>query len=227
VQRLGRLGTIAGPHFRIMWDNAYAVHDLDDTPPQLDNIMDACRAQGTDDSVMLFASTSKVTRAGAGIAFTAGSPVNLTAFRARLQTLTIGPDKVNQLRHVRFLRDLDGVREHMQQHAAILRPKFDLVQRRLSEALDGKGMGHWSAPRGGYFVSFDSLPGLARRIINLAEDAGVKLTPAGATFPYRRDPDDSNIRLAPTFPDLADLDQAMRVFTVCVQLASVTQRLAD
>jgi aspartate/methionine/tyrosine aminotransferase len=227
VQRLGRLGTIAGPHFRIMWDNAYAVHDLDDTPPQLDNIMDACRAQGTDDSVMLFASTSKVTRAGAGIAFTAGSPVNLTAFRARLQTLTIGPDKVNQLRHVRFLRDLDGVRDHMQQHAAILRPKFDLVQRRLSEALEGKGMGSWSAPRGGYFVSFDSLPGLASRIINLAEDAGVKLTPAGATFPYRRDPDDSNIRLAPTFPDLSDLDQAMRVFTVCVQLASVTQRLAD
>jgi len=226
VERLGRLGTIAGPHFRIMCDNAYAVHDLDDTPHELENIMDACRAQGTDDSLVLFASTSKVTRAGAGISFVAGSPVNLTAFRARLQTLTIGPDKISQLRHVRFLRDLDGVRAHMRKHAAILRPKFDLVQRRLSEALDGKGMGRWSAPRGGYFVSFDALPGLAGRIISLAEDAGVKLTPAGATFPYGRDPDDSNIRLAPTFPDLDDLDQAMRVFTVCVQLATVTQRLS-
>ncbi|MDA1095165.1 MAG: aminotransferase class I/II-fold pyridoxal phosphate-dependent enzyme [Acidobacteria bacterium] len=226
VQRLARLGAVAGPHFRIMWDNAYAVHDLDDTPPQLDNIMDACRAQGTHDSPVLFASTSKVTRAGAGISFMAGSPVNLTAFRARLQSLTIGPDKVNQLRHVRFLRDLEGVRGHMRKHAEILRPKFDLVQRRLSEALDDKGMGRWSTPRGGYFVSFDSLPGLASRIIGLAEDAGVKLTPAGATFPHGRDPEDTNIRLAPTFPDLADLDQAMRVFTVCVQLASVTQRLA-
>ena len=127
---------------------------------------------------------------------------------------------------MRFLRDLDGVRAHMRKHAAILRPKFDLVQRRLSEALDGKGMGCWSAPRGGYFVSFDALPGLAGQIISLAEDAGVKLTPAGATFPYGRDPDDTNIRLAPTFPDLGDLDQALRVFTVCVQLATVTQRLS-
>ena len=226
VARLARLGAVAGPYFRIMCDNAYAVHDLDDTPPQLDNIMDACRAQGTHDSLVLFASTSKVTRAGAGISFMAGSPVNLSAFRARLQSLTIGPDKVNQLRHVRFLRDLEGVREHMRKHAEILRPKFDLVQRRLSDALDGKGMGRWSTPRGGYFVSFDSLPGLASRIISLAEDAGVKLTPAGATFPHGRDPGDTNIRLAPTFPELADLDQAMRVFTVCVQLASVTQRLA-
>ena len=225
VERLARLGTFAAPHFRIMCDNAYAVHDLDDTPPELDNVMDACRAQGTDDSLVLFASTSKVTRAGAGISFMAGSPVNLAAFRARLQALTIGPDKVTQLRHVRFLQDADGVRAHMQKHAEILRPKFELVQRRLSGALEGKGMGRWSTPRGGYFVSFDSLPGLAGRIISLAEDAGVKLTPAGATFPYRRDPDNTNIRLAPTFPDLSDLDQAMRVFTVCVELASVTQRL--
>ena len=144
-----------------------------------------------------------------------------------MQVVTIGPDKVNQLRHVRFLRDMDHVRAHMRKHAAILRPKFELVFRRLSEALDGTGTGSWTTPRGGYFLSFDARPGLAGEIVRLAARAGVKLTPAGATFPYGRDPEDSNIRLAPTFPELADLDQAMRVFVVCVELASVRQTLED
>ena len=225
VDRLAQLGAAAGPHFRIMCDNAYAVHDLDDEPVPLPNIMDACRRHGTEHSLVLFGSTSKITRAGAGISFMAGSPANLAAFRSRLQILTIGPDKITQLRHVRFLRDLQGIRAHMRKHAAILRPKFEMVQQRLAEALDGAGMGAWSVPRGGYFVSFNTLPGLAGAIIALARDAGVKLTPAGATFPYRRDPDDVNIRLAPTFPDLADLDLAMQVFVICVQLASIRQRL--
>jgi DNA-binding transcriptional MocR family regulator len=225
VERLAKLGSMASPHFRIMWDNAYAVHDLDDAPPRLANLMDACRRQGTTDSLVLFGSTSKITRAGAGISFLAGSAINLDNFRNRLRVMTIGPDKINQLRHVQFLRDLDGIRAHMRKHAAILRPKFDLVQERLSNALAGTGMGSWTTPRGGYFVSFDALPGLASRIIRLAGEAGVKLTPAGATFPYRRDPNDTNIRLAPTFPNLADLDQALQVFLVCVQLASIRQRL--
>jgi aspartate/methionine/tyrosine aminotransferase len=226
VDRLARLAPVAGPHFRIMCDNAYAVHDLDDTPPPLANIMDACRRHGSEDSLVLVASTSKVTRAGAGISFIGGSPTTLGTFRQRLQVLTVGPDKVTQLRHVRFLRDMTGVQAHMRKQATILRPKFELVQQRLSEALEGSGMGSWSTPRGGYFTSFDALPGLATEIIRLAGDAGVKLTPAGATFPYRRDPDDANIRLAPTFPELAELDQAMQVFVVCVQLASVRHQLS-
>ena len=226
VDRLAGLAALAGPNFRIMCDNAYAVHDLDDDPPQLANVMDACRRRGTEDSLLLFASTSKVTRAGAGIAFIGGSTTNLDQFRTRMQVFTIGPDKVNQLRHVRFLRNLAGVRAHMRKHAEILRPKFQLVRRHLSDTLAGAGMGSWTTPRGGYFLSFDARPGLAAEIIKLAADAGVKLTPAGATFPYRRDPDDVNIRLAPTFPELAELDQAMRVFVVCVQLASIRQALA-
>ena len=225
VDRLGRLPTIAGPHFRIMWDNAYAVHDLYDDAPRLANIMDACRRHGTEDSLALFGSTSKVTRAGAGISFIAGSAATLGRFRTRMAVFTIGPDKVNQLRHVRFLRDLDGIRAHMRRQAAILRPKFEVVLRQLSAALDGTGMGSWTSPRGGYFLSFDALPGLATEIVRLAADAGVKLTPAGATFPYRRDSDDANIRLAPTFPELTELEQAMGVFVVCVQLASVRSRL--
>ena len=143
-----------------------------------------------------------------------------------MQVFTIGPDKVNQLRHVHFLRDLTGIRTHMRKHAEILRPKFKLVQDHLSHALEGAGMGKWTNPKGGYFLSFDTLPGLAKEIVRLAAGAGVKLTPAGATFPYRRDPDDVNIRLAPTFPELTDLDQAVQVFVLCVQLASIRQALS-
>ena len=227
VDRLARLAAIAGPRFRILCDNAYAVHDLDDEPPRLANVMEACRRHRTEDSLVLFASTSKVTRAGAGISFMGGSPATLDWFRRRMQVATIGPDKVNQLRHVRFLRDMAHVRAHMRRHAAILRPRFELVFRRLSEALDGTGAGSWTTPRGGYFLSFDARPGLAREIVHLAARAGVKLTPAGATFPYGRDPGDSNIRLAPTFPELADLDRAMQVFVVCVELAAVRQALEN
>jgi DNA-binding transcriptional MocR family regulator len=226
VERFARLAWIAGRHFRIVWDNAYAVHDLDDRPMPLTSIFDLCRRLGTEDSVVTLGSTSKITRAGAGIGFLAMSAANLKAFRQRLSVYTIGPDKVNQLRHVLFLKNLQGVLAHMQKHAAILRPKFEAVLRHLDSGLAGSDMGRWTRPRGGYFISFDAQPGLAKEIVRLAGEAGVKLTPAGATFPYGRDPDDSNIRLAPTYPSLNELDQAMRVFVTCVQLATVRQRLA-
>ena len=221
IDRLARLPSLASPHFRVMCDNAYAVHDLDNNSPTLPSIMDAYRRHGAEDSLVLFASTSKITRAGAGISFIAGSPATLGHFRKRMQVCTIGPNKINQLRHVRFLQDLAGIRAHMRKHAAILRPKFDLVLKHLSDALHGTGLGSWTTPRGGYFLSFNALPNLATDIVSLAAGAGVKLTPAGATFPYRHDPQDTNIRLAPTFPEPEELSRAMDVFVVCVQLASI------
>jgi DNA-binding transcriptional MocR family regulator len=177
--------------------------------------------------VVLFGSTSKVSFAGAGLAFMGASVDTLNAFRQHLAVSTIGPDKVNQLRHVRFLPDMNAVRDLMQRHAALLRPKFQCVQNRLREGLEGCGMGRWTDPAGGYFVSFDSLPGLAARIIARAAQAGVKLTPAGAAFPYGKDPEDRNIRLAPSYPEVDDVDRAMQVFVCCVQLCSVEQRLHE
>ena len=227
VERFARLARRAGPNFRIMWDNAYAVHDFDDDPPALANVMDRCRAAGTEDSVVLFGSTSKITRAGAGVAFMAASPANLASFTEHLGVQTIGPDKVNQLRHVRFLRDGDGIRAHMRRQAAIVRPKFERVVRHLDARLGADGPGSWSRPRGGYFLSFDAPDGLAAEIVGLAGEAGVKLTPAGATFPRGRDPRDANIRLAPTYPSLDEIDRAMPVFVTAVALAAARQRLGQ
>lgn len=224
VDRIAALGKIAGQHFRVMWDNAYAVHDLDAEPPILANLMEACRQHGTQDNVFITGSTSKITFAGAGVAFAATSVDNLKHLKKWLSAVTIGPDKVNQLRHLRLLKDMDGLRAHMRKHAALIKPKFDSVQQHLAR-LDGKGMGTWTNPRGGYFASFDALPGLAKEIVKLAGEAGVKLTPAGATYPYGKDPEDKNIRIAPTFPVIAEVDQAMQVFVTCVELASVRQRL--
>ena len=225
VERFAQLARRAGPNFRILWDNAYAVHDLDDDPPVPANLMDSCRAAGTEDSVVLLASTSKITRAGAGVAFLAASAANRAAFTKHLGVQTIGPDKVNQLRHVRFLRETGGIRALMRRHAAIVRPKFDLVRRHLDQGLAPDGIGSWTRPRGGYFLSFETPPGLAARVVALAAEAGVKLTPAGATFPYGRDPDDTNIRIAPTYPSLDEIDRAMPVFVNAVALAAVRQRL--
>ena len=222
VRRLARLGSIAGPNFRIMWDNAYAVHDLYDDPPVLLDLMECCRAEGTADSAVMFASTSKITRAGAGVAFMAASPGNLAQFRKHLGVQTIGPDKLNQLRHVNFLRDIDGIRALMRRHAAIMRPKFERVLSFLDAGLAGSAQ--WTRPRGGYFISVDVAPGTAREVVRLAADAGVKLTPAGATFPYGRDPDDANIRLAPSYATLDEIDQAMPVFVVAVRLAAVRRQ---
>ena len=225
VQRMAALPGKAAKDFFVFWDNAYAVHELGGPPIPLCNLMDECRRRGSHDQVVIFGSTSKVSFAGAGLAFMGASPDTLEAFRRHLSVSTIGPDKVNQLRHLRFLPDMGAVRELMIRHAALLQPKFHCVQQRLSEGLQDRGMGTWTDPAGGYFVSFDALPGLARDIIAKAAAAGVKLTPAGAAFPYGRDPEDRNIRLAPSFPPVEDVDRAMQVFVTCVQLCSVEQRL--
>lgn len=224
LERLAQLGKRAGPHFRIFFDNAYAVHALDEDAPQLASLMELCRAAGTADSVYIFGSTSKITFAGAGVAFIGASKANLAEFRKHLGFSQIGPDKVNQLRHVRFLKDRAGIEALMRRHAALLRPRFEAVLSALRGELEG--LGRWTEPRGGYFVSFDTLPGLAREVVSMAAAAGVSLTPAGATFPYGQDPDDSNIRLAPSFASVGDITRAMEVFVVCVKLASVRQALA-
>jgi len=221
VERIAALGKIAGPNFRVMWDNAYSVHDLVEKPPELSNVMNYCRKYGTEDNLILTTSTSKITFAGGGISFFGASKNNLDHFRKRLSMMSIGPNKLNQQRHVLFLKNLEGIKDHMLKHAKILRPKFDMVNMHLENELRGKGVGKWSKPKGGYFVSFESLNGLASEIIKLAGQTGLKLTPAGSTFPYRLDPKDSNIRLAPTFPSLKELDLAMKIFVTCVQLASV------
>ncbi len=227
VARFAELPKLAAPGFRILWDNAYAVHDLEPDPPQLAELFSLAKQAGTEDAVVMFGSTSKVTFAGAGVAFMAASTPVLSAFEQRLGALMIGPDKVNQLRHAKLFPDVDALTSHMRRHAAIIRPKFEAVQEALEEGLAGTGFAAWTQPRGGYFVSVDTLPGLAREVIRLAADAGVKLTPAGATFPYGRDPEDRNIRLAPTFPPLADVRRAMEVFINCVRLASARAGLQE
>ncbi|MDO6460035.1 aminotransferase class I/II-fold pyridoxal phosphate-dependent enzyme [Granulosicoccaceae sp. 1_MG-2023] len=226
VDRIAALGKIAAPNFRVMWDNAYAVHDLDEALP-LANIREACEKHGTLNSVVQFASTSKVTFAGAGVAFMAASQENLARFKQHLGIASIGPDKVNQLRHLRLLKDAGALRAHMKQHAELLRPRFDAVLEALDTAFGDSDIAEWTRPRGGYFVSFNSRPGLAGEIVRLAKEAGVVLTPAGATFPYGKDEQDRNIRIAPSFPSLDNIRAAMEVFVVCVKLASVRQALAS
>lgn len=226
VERIAALGKIAPDNFIVMWDNAYAVHALYEDAPALASIREACVRQGTLDHVFQFGSSSKITFAGAGISFVASSPANLSALVAHLGYQTIGPDKVNQLRHVRFFGDMAGVTAHMAAHAEIIRPRFAAVLEILERELGGRGMGNWLAPRGGYFISFDTLPGLAREVVRLAAEIGVKLTPAGATFPYGDDPEDKNIRLAPTYPAPEDVVATAEAFAICVQLASLRQRAA-
>ncbi|RLA55286.1 MAG: aminotransferase [Gammaproteobacteria bacterium] len=227
VERVARLGQIATEHFIVMWDNAYAVHALYDDARPLASIRDYCLQHGTLDNVFQFGSTSKVTFAGSGVAFLGSSVDNLAALKAHLAFRMIGPDKVNQLRHVRFLQDRDTLAAHMAKHAALIRPRFESVLRTLEQELGRTGMGSWLAPRGGYFISFNTLPGLAREVVRLADDIGVKLTPAGATFPYGKDPQDSNIRLSPTFPSEQDVQATADAFVVCVKLASIRQRLEE
>lgn len=226
VERIAKLATIAGPNFRVFWDNAYAVHFLEPDSPELANIFDYCKQHDTEDSVILFGSTSKITYAGSGVSFLAASASNLQALKHALSFSTIGPDKVNQMRHVEFLRDKATIDAHMQKHADLLKPRFDAVLEKLDQELSGTGMASWTKPKGGYFISLDTRPGLAKEIIKLAADIGVKLTPAGATFPYGNDPEDKNIRIAPSFPPIADLAKATEVFIVCLKLASVRQALA-
>ncbi len=226
VQRIAGLGRIAGANFRVFWDNAYAVHDLSDTPPRLASIFDACRQRGTEDSVLQFASTSKITHAGSGVAFVAASKANLAGLQRVLSVLSIGPDKVNQLRHAKFFAAPGSLQAHMRQHAEIIKPRFASVLKHLQSAFGDNDLGQWEAADGGYFISFDTRPGLAQEVVRLAGEAGVKLTPAGATYPYGRDPEDKNIRIAPTVPTVEQVDAAMEVFVLCVKLASVKQALA-
>lgn len=225
VKRIAALGKIAGTGFRVFWDNAYAIHDLVDKPPVLANIFEACKQAGTEDSVLQFASTSKITFAGAGVAFLAASESNLTGFKKALGFMTIGPDKVNQLRHVHFFAKPGSLQAHMRKHAEILQPRFACVLKHLDEAFGDNDLGSWEKPDGGYFISFDTRTGLAKEVVRLAGEAGVKLTPAGATFPYGKDPNDSNIRIAPSVPTVEQVDGAMKVFVLCVKLASVRQAL--
>ena len=189
--------------------------------------MAAFKQAGSEDSLYLFGSTSKITFAGSGVSFVAMSSANQATFKQQLGISQIGPDKINQLRHVKFLRDSHGLEAHMGRHAALLKPRFDSVIKQLREGLDGWDIARWIEPSGGYFVSFDTRPGLAKIVVGMAASAGVVLTPAGATFPYGDDPEDSNIRIAPSFPSLADIEQAMKVFVCCVKLATVQQRLAS
>ncbi|MEO0474276.1 MAG: aminotransferase class I/II-fold pyridoxal phosphate-dependent enzyme [Bacteroidota bacterium] len=224
VDRLAKMKTAASD-FRIMWDNAYAVHHLTDSPRQLKNILAACKAAGHPDRVFIFGSTSKITFAGAGLAAMAGSEANIDWMRKHRFMQTIGPDKLNQLRHIRFFPNgMADVEAHMKKHAAILRPKFNAVLAILERELGGKGIASWTNPEGGYFISLDVADGCAKRVVQLAGEAGVKLTPAGASFPYRTDPRDRNIRIAPSLPSLPDLKEATEVLAICVQLAVAEQQ---
>ncbi|MEG1826229.1 MAG: aminotransferase class I/II-fold pyridoxal phosphate-dependent enzyme [Gordonibacter sp.] len=227
VRRLASM-PCAAEDFRIFWDNAYCVHHLYDEATEQDQLLDiatACREANNPHRCFKFASTSKVTHPGAGISGIAASPENIAEIRQRMGVGTIGYDKINQLRHVKFLKDAEGLARHMSQHAAILRPKFELVVSKLEEGLSDVGDCSWSNPRGGYFVSFDAPEGTAKRIVGLAKEAGVIMTGAGATWPYKQDPTDSNIRIAPTLPPLAELEAAMDVFVCCVKLAWIEKLL--
>ena len=228
VARFASLGLIAGPDFKIFWDNAYLVHDLTETSAKLANLFTAAQAKGCEDSVLTFASTSKITFAGAGISFFGTSSGELKAFEKFLSSQMIGFDKVNQLRHLRFLEDREGILVHMARHRELLAPKFTLVEEKLSGSLagieiDSQPLATWTTPLGGYFVSLDTLPGLASQVVELAGAVGVKLTPAGATYPNGKDPADSNIRIAPSYPTMLELGQAMDVLVTCLQLASITR----
>jgi len=215
----------AADDFRIFWDNAYVVHDLYDTTDPLLNILDECKKVGNDDMCYIFASTSKVTFPGAGVAVMAGSAANMEATRKLMTFQTIGPDKVNQLRHIRFLKDMDGVRAHMKKHAAIIRPKFEIVLNTLEKELSGLEIAEWHKPNGGYFISLDVYPGCAKKVHALLKDAGVVMTGAGATFPYGNDPKDRNLRIAPTFPTVNELEVAVNMLCLCVKIAAIDKIL--
>ena len=216
----------AAEDFRIFWDNAYTIHHLyEDKQDQLPEILELCEKAGNPDMVYKFCSTSKVTFPGSGIAAMAASKKNLEFIKGIITIQTIGHDKLNQLRHVRYFKDFEGMKNHMKKHAAILRPKFELVLKRLDEELTPIGVGEWTKPVGGYFVSFQAPNGCAKKIVAMCKEAGVTLTGAGATYPYKKDPDDSNIRIAPTFPPIEELAQALDIFTLCVKLASVEKLL--
>lgn len=216
----------AAPDFRLFWDNAYAVHPLTDTADPVIDVLGLAAAAGNPNRPIVFASTSKITFAGAGVSFLGASTANLDWYLSHAAKKSIGPDKVNQLRHLRFFRDADGVRAHMQKHRAILEPKFALVLKILEDRLGASKVASWTEPKGGYFISLDVLEGTAARVIALAKEAGIALTAAGSAFPYRKDPEDKNIRIAPSFPKTEELEKAMDGLATCVLLAA-TEKLLD
>ncbi|MBC8572928.1 aminotransferase class I/II-fold pyridoxal phosphate-dependent enzyme [Jingyaoa shaoxingensis] len=218
----------AAPDFRIFWDNAYSIHHLyDDDQDVILELLSECEKAGNPDLVYKFISTSKVSFPGSGIAAMAASEANLADARRYMNYQTIGHDKLNQLRHVRFFKDMDGMHEHMKKHAAILRPKFEAVLSVLDKELGGLEIGSWSRPKGGYFISFDAMPGCAKAIVAKAKEAGVIMTKAGATYPYGKDPQDSNIRIAPSFPTPEELAAAAEVFVLSVKLVSIDKILEN
>jgi len=227
VRRFARLEP-AAPDFRIYWDNAYGIHHLyDHDQDHLIEILAECKRAGNPDLVYKFSSTSKISFPGSGIAAIAASLNNLEDITKQLQYQTIGYDKVNQLRHVRFFKDIHGLVEHMRLHADSMRPKFEAVIETLERELGGLGIGSWLAPKGGYFISFDSMEGCAKDIVARCKKAGLVMTGAGATYPYGKDPHNSNIRIAPSYPPLGDLTAAMELFTLCVKIVSIDKLLAE
>lgn len=217
----------AADDFRIFWDNAYYVHGFREEDDYLENIFDACEKYGSADMVYEFMSTSKVTFSGAGVAVLAASRNNISFLLRQMQVQTIGYDKLNQLRHVKFFQNAEGLKKHMKKQADYLRPKFDHVLMVLEKGLAPYGIGQWTKPNGGYFISFDGLPGTAKRCVQLCADAGVKFTGAGAAFPYGVDPEDKNIRLAPSFPSMPQLNGSMEIFCLCQRIAALEVLLAQ
>lgn len=224
VKRFANLSPKA-KDFRIFWDNAYCVHYLKDAPDRILNILDECKKTGKEDMVFIFASTSKISFPGAGVAVMAGSVNNIKHTAALMGIQCISYDKINQLRHVKYFKDMDGIMAHMAKHKAILAPKFDMVLNMLDKEIGELGILEWHKPNGGYFVSVNTLNGCAKRTVQLCKEAGVVLTGAGATFPYGKDPDDKNIRIAPTYPPVNELEQAMNIFCLSLKLASVEKLL--
>lgn len=216
----------AAADFRIFWDNAYAIHHLyPENKAEILNIVTECEKAGNPDLYYELCSTSKVTFPGAGVAALISSPANLTEFKKAMTIQTIGHDKLNEMRHVLFFKNADGVHAHMEKHAAILRPKFEAVLNTLEAELGGLEIGSWMKPIGGYFIAFDTLEGCAKRVVTLCKEAGVVMTPAGSTYPYMNDPQDTSIRIAPTLPTSDELKKACEVFVLCVKLASVEKYL--
>lgn len=225
VRRIAALKP-AAKDFRIIWDNAYCIHDLDDNGDELLNIFDVLPEYSNEDMVVEFCSTSKITFPGAGVSALIASDNNIASIKKRLNAQTISYDKMNQQRHVKFFGDANGVRNHMKKHAAILKPKFDMVLRHLDNELSGRGIASWVSPKGGYFISLDVLDGCAKRVGELCKEAGVTLTTVGATFPYGKDERDSNIRIAPSYPPVEELDLAAELLCICVRLAAAEKYLA-